>query len=157
MWDIYQVADKVFQICADVIVLSLSRFHWLQMSIKTYFFCCFSLSLIELCLNTISNYWKNFNASSQNKSYSQPVVCGVCAHNTYQITHPLSMQTQYIHSVFSLCAPFGRCPHRDREKPLYLIAMLRILITLLPWKHNTVKEQLLREHQAAGGAISAPS
>lgn len=70
---------------------------------------------------------------------------------------PLPAHAQYIYSASSLRAPLGRCPHRDREKPLYLIAMLEILITLLPWKHNTVKEQLLREHRAAGGAISGPS
>lgn len=70
---------------------------------------------------------------------------------------PIPAHAQYICSASSLRAPLGRCPHRDREKPLYLIAMLEILITLLPWKHNTVKEQLLREHRAAGGAISGPS
>lgn len=78
-------------------------------------------------------------------------------HNTYHLTGPPSTQTTIcLRRLFPVCWVCWM-PTQGQGKPLYLIAVLKILITLLPWKHRTVKEQLLGEPWAAGGAISALS
>lgn len=77
--------------------------------------------------------------------------------STYHLSGPPSTQTTIcLRRLFPACWVWWM-PTQGQGKPLDLIAVLKILITLLPWKHKTVKEQLLREHRAAGGAISALS
>lgn len=149
----FQSSDRIFQTRADVIVFAL--YLILADSARQSTVRHFSLQKIQQNNHLRTQFWgtyENFRPGSQTVGVGGAAYAPHC---TYQITGLPSVQTPICLRVLSAACWAWRMPAQGQGKPLYLITMLRILITLLPWKHKTVKEQLLGEHRAAGGAISA--